>query len=130
MKFQDIAVTGGGADDADPRTTPAAPVDDQILMVPPTLENSDAPPSRMLLALEGTSGHTVTVTVYALAETSVGVFQEQPDKATRRWYQHGTAVTVTVGAIAVAVPCIPGKIYLRLTSKPVANATLRVAFAV
>ena len=83
---------------------------------------------KILLALEGTATQTVAVTPYALAEVAPNTFEAQQALTDRRFYKMAaSAVTVTVGEVT-STPAMPGKVYLRLTSAPAADAVLRVSF--
>ena len=128
MRFLEIRITGGQADSADPRSAPGSVPEALLIEVPVTLTGTDVPPSKILLTLEGTAAQTVDVTPYALAETKASPFEAQPALTERRFYKMAaSAVTVTVGELT-STPAMPGKVYLRLTTAPAADAVLRVSF--
>lgn len=133
MRFETIKITGGQADTVDPRTTPGSVPPTHIKDVPGSLSNSDWPPSKVVLALEGTAAQAVTVQQYLLDESSqVKVANADDPKAldaARLFYPFGAAQVVTVPT-AVAIATVPGgKVYFRLTAAPAADATLKIGFA-
>jgi len=133
MKFETIRVPGGGADTPDPRASPATVPASHIKETPTTVTGTDRNPSSVLLTLEGTAGHTVTVQQFAQDDTQAlekAAFLDDPNTgaAARRFYSFGATQVVTVGAV-VALTALPGKVYYRLTSLPAADAILKIGFS-
>ncbi len=132
VKFQTIKITGGQADTTDPRAAPGSVPPELLVDVPVSLTGSDLPPSKMVLALEGTTAQTVSVQQYILDETAQAKVADLDDPkvndAARRFYPFGAAQVVTCPT-AVAIATVPGRLYLRLTTAPAANATLKIGFA-
>lgn len=130
MQFEKIAIAGGQANTVDPRTTPADVPAALIKSTPPTLPNTDQPPTVVVLALEGTAAQTVTVQQWALDESVEVPFADSPSavNAARRFYSVGATFVVTVGALSYQ-RAVPGKVYYRLTSAPAADATLKIGYA-
>jgi len=130
MQFEKIAITGGQASTVDPRTTPADVPANLIKTTPPTLNNTDQPPSVTVFALEGTAAQTVTCQMFALDESVEVPFADSPSavNAARRFYSVAASFVITVGALSYA-RALPGKIYYRLTAAPAADATLKISFA-
>lgn len=129
MKFLDIPIAAGEADSAEPRAAPEDVPDKLLIDVPKTLESSDTPPTRMVVALEGTAAQTIGVTPWVMAEAPQGVpLGDVPDPATRRFYAVGTTETVTAGGVQ-ELACFPGKMYIQVSDAPADASTLRIGFA-
>lgn len=142
MQFQRIDSAGGAAADVDPRTTPQSVQDKSILRIPDTVPGTDTAPKTLALALEGTSAQTMTVQLWVLddpmAQQIVGNQDDlTAERAARRYYKYGDALTLTVGQVhlltavagastAVQAPCPVGRVYFQVTTRPAANAVLKV----
>lgn len=131
MRFEYIALAAGAADAPDPRSTPATVPATHIKETPATVTGTDRNPSSVHLTLEGTAGQTVTVQQFALDETQNDPrFADDPNQGAgaRRFYSLGSTQVVTVGAIAT-LTALPGKVYYRTTSAPVAASVLKIGFS-
>lgn len=127
MLFQEIRMAGGASGDPDPVASPALVQPETIKATPPTLSQTDHPPTKIVLALDGVATQTCSVQIYALEER--GPLSEDPPAAAREFVVLAAAVTVTAGAAAQIVPCFPGKLYFRCTSKPAADSRLLIGYA-
>lgn len=132
MRFMnEIGITGGGAADPDPRTAPEDVPKDQILRVPLIISGTDDAPTALGAILEGTAAQTADVEVYVQDEGPIQPFGSgapDPDPADLRYYLMVAAETVTVGTYTRLVEGLitSGKVYIRVSTKPAANATLNV----
>ncbi len=132
MKFDTISLAAAASDMPDPRTNPADVPFVAIKPTPQTLTNTDETPTTVVLALEGTTGQSATVTLYVLDEPSSDVFAapENPHSgdAARRFYQASAATSISVGSVTL-LRALPGKIYYRVTGAPAAASVLKIGFA-
>lgn len=128
MKFLDIVLAAGEANSANPRTAPADVDDKLVIVVPKCLDNTDTPPTRLLVTLEGTATQTVAVVPWVQAEPPGDTFDVPQARADRRFYQVGASETVTVGN-SQELPAFVGKMYLQISSAPAAASVLRISFA-
>lgn len=131
-------LVGGASADPDPRGVPSviATVPSAAMMsIPPVLPRTDTTPWRLLLALDGTAGQTATVEVWALTETqhpgAPPPLLTYDELGARDFHLAAAGTIITVGTLAEVLDVIPGpgRIYVRVTVFPAANATLKVAAA-
>ena len=133
MRFVDIPLTAGETT-PEPRAAPADVPEKAIFQVPQTLVQTDKPPGTIWLTLEGTVGNTVAVQLYVLADSEITPFQQSDSvkdgRAAREFYLlNAVAQTITVGEMAeFSEPAVPGTLYARVSTGPVAPARLRIGF--
>ena len=128
-------IVGGAAADPNPRTNPGDVLDAMMFVIPPSLRNADSPARSILLALEGTAAQSLAFEVYALDETgdpgaSLSTQPEPVASTARRFYQATTEpLALGVGNLREYVLNRPssGKVYVRVTTAPAADAVLMVA---
>jgi hypothetical protein len=85
----------------------------------------------MIFALEGTTGNTATVSLWALDESTWNQNSENAldpaVTALRRWYLVASGIALTVGQLAeLLVKVAPGTFYVQVTTAPAADGVVKV----
>lgn len=101
------SLVGGAGADPDPRGTPTVIgtiPDEALLKCPLTLRNSDTIPGRTLITMEGTTGNTAVVELWALDDIAPDRAAGAPQRQTQvekeaREFALVSTVTVTVGEL-------------------------------
>jgi len=139
-----IPSTGGAAADPDPRTSPEQVPDRNVGDVPATMLGTDQSPQTLVVALEGTTGQSATIQLWTIEDpvnTQI-IADPKAEKAARRYYSVGEPLTLSVGdaltfigeqgsganVLIAKVPCPIGRVYLQVTTRPAADATIKVGW--
>lgn len=127
MRF--ISKISGASTTVEPRTDPSlVPFKESVFVAESCLLNTDSPPTRTLLALEGTPAETATVQFWVLDDTGFNRTSEI-DYAQAKWYSLGTAVVCTVGDL-VEGPALPGgRIYAQITVASSSASVVKIGSA-
>jgi hypothetical protein len=118
----------GGATTANPRTDPDDVVAGSVLRATAFISNTDTPPRRTMLALEGSAGNTATVQLWVRDTKEPHAYVEPgPGEVSgAEWYELGVPVALTVGEAAFGEPIPEGQFYLQVTVASAAASEIKL----
>lgn len=135
---------GAAETNPNPRSSPTTVPEKNLIVIPDVETGTDESPKSLVLVLEGTAANTAVVQPWIVDDTVNPKnlqFAEEfvTEKANRKYYQYGTAVTLTVGvaqllvgtagaSTTVPLPAPKGRVYLQVTTGPAAAADLKVGW--
>lgn len=133
MRFEGSMQVTQNVAGADPIADPELVKTNQLLLLNARQPSSDVWGKRILLALEGAAGETVTCELWALdEETAPNSNADSPTGIEdRKFYRFATGLVLTANIMAeVTAACPPGgTVYLRRTADTIAASQTRTVHA-
>lgn len=123
MHFERIAIIGGQADAPDPRVQPVDGTSSAILRTPNGLPGLGTAPKTLVMGLEGTTGETCLVQLYAIDDGRRPGDAEAPFQ----FYVFSEPLLITVGEL-ISGPALLGSVFYRITDAPAHDATLKLGY--
>jgi hypothetical protein len=125
MRFQATGTYIQGTADVDPVAAPATIQTNHFFSFKKNVTES---PIKLILALAGAAGETVTVDIYTLLEhLDESALPADYAVSATRWFQFATGQVITNGALSVITSALPagGSIYIRRTADAITAGQTR-----